>query len=231
MPYAKLTRSTIASLTRNKHTGRVNDGAGLYLEMQGGTGFWIFRWKRLGKQHYMGLGPLHTVTAENSRAAALAARKDLREGRDPKVAREAARIAAQIEASKRVSFDDYSKGFIEDQAHTWANGASKKQWTNSLKTYCSPVFGHVPVRDVDTALIVEALRPIWHSKRETAARLRGRVEQILASATVAGYRPEGPNPARLKNHLDKLLPSRGKRAARPRPGTIRRCPMLRSASS
>jgi integrase len=66
------------------------------------------------------------------------------------------------------------------------------------------------IADVDTAQVVEALRPIWHSKRETATRLRGRIERILSAATVAGYRSEGPNPARWRGHLDQLLPSRRK---------------------
>jgi integrase len=218
MSYGKLARSTIAALVRNKHTGRVGDGAGLYLDFQQGAAFWLLRWKRLDKQHYMGLGPLHTVSADDARAAALAARKDLRAGLDPRATREAARLAAQLEAAKRVSFEAYCETYIADHASEWANGQSEKQWRASLANHAWPVFGKVMIADVDTALIVEALRPIWHSKRETAARLRGRIEQILAAATVAGFRPEGPNPARWRGHLDQLLPSRRKNGGKAKAG-------------
>src|SRR5262249_24461956 len=153
-------------------------------------------------------GPQRTVPIETARAKALAARQDLQEGRDPRQTREAARIAAEIEASKRVSFDTFRDRFVESQTGTWANGASKKHWTNSWKPYSPPAFGHLPVRDIDTALIVEALQAIWHSKPVAAERLRGRIERVLSAATVAGLRPEGsPNPARLKGHLDQLLPT------------------------
>jgi integrase len=53
------------------------------------------------------------------------------------------------------------------------------------------------------------LQPIWTTKPETASRLRGRIENVLDWATVAGYR-QGDNPARWRGHLVHLLakPSR-----------------------
>jgi integrase len=71
------------------------------------------------------------------------------------------------------------------------------------------MLGEVHVSDIDTALILGVLEPIWHSKTETASRVRGRVESVLDWATVRGYR-NGENPARWKGHLDKLLPARAK---------------------
>jgi hypothetical protein len=59
------------------------------------------------------------------------------------------------------------------------------------------VFGALPVSDVDTDLVMRALRPIWDVKTETAVRLRGRIESILDWATVSLYR-EGEAPARSR---------------------------------
>jgi integrase len=210
LPIHKLTPSKIAALIRDKHTGRASDGGNLYLDMQDGTGQWLFRYERVGVQHYISFGPQRTVPIETARAAALTARQDLRAGRDPKATREAKRLAEQREAAKQISFKDYSEIYIQDHASNWANGTSEDQWRNSLANHCWPVFGKVMIADVDTAFIVQALRPIWHRKPETATRLRGRIERILAAATVAGLRPEAPNPARWKNHLDQLLPARRK---------------------
>jgi integrase len=53
------------------------------------------------------------------------------------------------------------------------------------------------------------LAPIWQTKAETAARLRGRIERVLDAARVKGLR-SGENPARWRGHLDKLLPKRQK---------------------
>lgn len=73
----------------------------------------------------------------------------------------------------------------------------------------------LPIDAVDRVAVAAVLRPIWLSKRETADRVRGRVEAVLDKATDAGAR-SGPNPAALgkrgKGGLASLLPSRGKEA-------------------
>ncbi|OMW29767.1 integrase [Burkholderia pseudomallei] len=56
---------------------------------------------------------------------------------------------------------------------------------------------------------MKVLEPIWTTKTETASRVRGRIESVLDWATVRGYRC-GENPARLKGHLDTLLPKRSR---------------------
>jgi len=63
----------------------------------------------------------------------------------------------------------------------------------------------LPVADVTLPHIVKVLEPIWTMKTETASRLRGRIESVLAWATVSGYR-SGDNPARWKHNLDHVLP-------------------------
>ena len=63
--------------------------------------------------------------------------------------------------------------------------------------------------DIRVADVLRILEPIWLSKTETASRLRGRIEAVLAWARVAGHR-EGDNPARWKGNLDAILPKPGK---------------------
>jgi integrase len=60
------------------------------------------------------------------------------------------------------------------------------------------------VKHVGLPHILTILEPIWKTKTETGTRLRGRLEQVLDWATARGYR-DGPNPARWRGHLDKLL--------------------------
>jgi integrase len=57
--------------------------------------------------------------------------------------------------------------------------------------------------------VLDVLEPIWRRKTETASRLRGRIESVLAWATVSGHR-SGENPARWKGNLDHLLPKPSK---------------------
>ncbi len=51
---------------------------------------------------------------------------------------------------------------------------------------------------------MRCIEPIWATKTES--RLRGRIESVLAWATVRGCYRQGNNPARWRGHLDKLLP-------------------------
>jgi integrase len=58
----------------------------------------------------------------------------------------------------------------------------------------------------------KVLEPIWYETPETASRVRGRIERVLAWATVAEHRT-GDNPARWTGHLKELLPPKAKVAA------------------
>ena len=55
-------------------------------------------------------------------------------------------------------------------------------------------------------MVLRALKPIWNTKPETAARLRGRIEAVLDWAAVHGYRGR-ENPARWKGNLAGALPN------------------------
>jgi integrase len=68
----------------------------------------------------------------------------------------------------------------------------------------------VPVIDeIDTDDVLKILNPLWHTKTETASRLRGRLEWIFASAITRKLR-SGLNPATWRGHLETILskPSR-----------------------
>src|SRR5690606_27293631 len=47
------------------------------------------------------------------------------------------------------------------------------------------------------------------ARTETASRVRGRIERVLAAAKVNGYRT-GDNPALWRGHLAEILPKRSK---------------------
>lgn len=201
-PLGKLTALQVSKLAK---PGLYGDGGGLTLQItKAGVKSWLFRFMRDGKAHGMGLGPLHTVSLAEAREKALAARKLLHDGINPLTAKKESRMAAALERAKSMTFDQCAEAYIEAHKASWKNPKHQDQWANTLKTYASPVFGSLSVADVDTALIVKCLSPIWESKTETASRLRGRIESVLGWATTSGYR-SGDNPARWRGHLENLL--------------------------
>jgi len=157
----------------------------------------------------MGLGPLSDVPLAEARDRALAAREMRRAGKDPIAEREASRAEASLVAAKTMTFDECATAYIAAHRAGWRNIKHANQWTNTVTTYCSPVFGKLPVQLVDVGLVMKAIEPIWATKPETAGRVRGRIERILDWAKVRGFR-DGENAARWRGHLDHLLPARGK---------------------
>lgn len=198
----RLSALQVSKLTK---PGLYGDGGGLTLQITpAGAKSWLFRFMVAGKSYGMGLGPTHTVSLAEARQKALEARKLLIDGINPLVAKKQAQIAATLAAAKMMTFDQCAEAYILAHKAGWKNAKHADQWTNTLNAYASPVFGHLPVADIDTGLVVKCLAPIWESKTETASRVRGRIESVLGWATTSGYRT-GENPARWKGHLENLL--------------------------
>ena len=198
----KLTALQVTKLTK---PGLYGDGGGLTLQItKAGVKSWLFRFMREGKAYGMGLGATHTFSLAEARQKALAARKLLADGLNPLTEKKQKLLVMALERARMMSFDQCSKAYIEAHKASWKNAKHLDQWTNTLATYASPVFGHLPVAEIDTALVVKCLGPIWQTKTETASRLRGRIESVLGWATTSGYRT-GENPARWKGHLENLL--------------------------
>lgn len=192
-----------------KHIGVHGDGGGLYLQVTpGGAKSWLYCYMLCGRSREMGLGPLHAVTLADARQKATECRALRADGIDPIEARRTERATAALEAARSITFEAAAEQFIEGRKATWANAKHADQWSATLKAYAYPVFGSFPVQDVDVALVIRALEPIWNTKTETASRLRGRIERILDWATLRGYRT-GDNPARWRGHLEHQFAPRG----------------------
>ena len=173
---------TVLTISRARRDGRYGDGGGLYLQVDGGSKSWLFRYKRGEQTHYMGFGPVDMVSIDEARARALECRKLLHAGLNPVAAREAERAKRQLEAARTLTFDACVDAYLKAHKAGWRNPKHRQQWENTLKTYASPMFGGLPVRAIDVALVMRVIEPIWSTKPETANRLRGRIELVLGWA-------------------------------------------------
>jgi len=191
--------------------GYYADGGNLYLQVsKSRSKSWIFRYSTVNKKGKrvrpeIGLGSLHTVTLAEARNKAEQYRKQIQDGIDPQQKRIDDQRAAKLAKQKDRTFKQCATAYIDDNSDAWRNAKHTQQWSNTLKTYVYPIFGDVPVKQIETDLVVKVLQPIWRTKTETASRVRGRIETVLDWAKVRGYR-DGENPARWRGHLDKLFP-------------------------
>src|SRR6516165_4430496 len=202
----KLTETKIRTLTDIKlHP----DGAGLYLQIRpGGARSWIYRFTLNGRTRDMGLGALADVSLVKARDKARAARALVNDGIDPiEHTRTQAIIPAAPKRHSSPTFEEVAESYMADRLKRLRSEVHRHQWRQTLVDYAYPVIGQMPVNEIETNDVLAVLKPIWETKCETAARLRGRIERILARATVEGHR-NGANPASWRGHLQEALPAR-----------------------
>ncbi len=204
---ARLTDRTIKAKTEK---GYYADGDGLYLQVSAtGAKSWIFRFKSKGKARDMGLGGFPSVSLSEARQKAKEAREHRDKGKDPIEQRAAAAAQERRTDARSTTFKECAEQLIASNEAGWKNAKHRQQWRNTLVTYVYPVFGDVPVADVNTDLVLKVIEPIWATKTETASRVRGRIERVLRAAKARGLR-DGENPAVWRDHLKEVLPERSK---------------------
>lgn len=200
----ELSALAVKRLTKPGHYV-VGGVAGLALQVaRGGARTWILRVTVGSKRRDMGLGGFPDVELAQAREKARAARLLVEQGIDPILQRKQARSALAAQQASEKTFAACAREYIEAKSAEWSNDKHAQQWTNTLETYANPTLGALLVSDVALPQVLEVLKPIWSTKTETATRVRGRIEAVLDWATVQHYR-QGPNPARWKGHLDKIL--------------------------
>jgi integrase len=181
--------------------GRHADGGGLYLSVGPGEAKrWVFLFRWRGRLKEMGLGSFHSVTLARAREKAFAARIQVADGINP--------IEAKRAAAAVPTFGDLADDYVKSKRSEWRNEKHADQWTMTL-TKSAARLRPLRVDRIETADVLETLKPLWTEKPETASRLRGRIERVLDAAKAQGFR-SGENPARWRGHLDHLLPKRQK---------------------
>ncbi len=135
-----------------------------------------------GQPFMIGLGVYPVVTLSGARAKALANRREIERGRDPR--QRTPTVPTFREAAERV---------IDLRAKSWKKGSRQPhQWRQSLRDYADPVIGDKRVGEVTTADVLAVLTPIWSEKPSTARLVRTRIGTVMKWAVAKGYREDNP---------------------------------------
>ena len=181
-PEKALSAAFVRTVTR---PGRYCDGQGLYvLVLPTGARCWVQRLVIKGRRRELGLGGYPLVSLAEAREMAFAQRKMARAGGDP--------LASKRRAQGQLSFEAAAARVLEQQRPGWRNPKHAEDWPRSLRAYAFPRIGGVPVSEVTTADVLAILTPIWHTKPETARRVRQRIGAVMKWAVAMGYRPDNP---------------------------------------
>jgi integrase len=171
--------------------------------------YWIFRYSQNQKQQNISLGPYPRVSIAEARLKAQELRNQIDSGINPLAERRMQKNKMLGLEAKKVVFSDFAKECIKTKRAEWTNQKHGDQWEYTLKEFAYPIIGDKYLDEISTEDILAILSPIWTSKTETASRLRGRLEWILASATTRKLRT-GTNPALWRGHLQTILPAPNK---------------------
>jgi integrase len=170
--------------------------AGLYLQINGPTAkSWIYRGMVGSKRREVGLGSYPGVTLAMAHVKAQHQKDQNKAGVDTIAQRKTDKSKLIVEQSRAVTFAQAARRFIDDASPEWENVKHAAQWENTLTTYAYPHIGALLVKDIDVEHVRKVIDPIWKTKAVTAARLRGRIAQVLDWATLHKLRTSD-NPAR-----------------------------------
>jgi integrase len=218
----KLTRDAIDKLI--DRPGRHGDGDGLYFRAIGERrAYWVYRYRAARKEREISIGPYPELSLAEARIKHAAFRKIVVvDKRDPLADKRAAKASASnASAAAKPTFGECADHHIAAHESSWRSPKSREAWRMTLTTYCAPI-RDMPVDKVDTEAVLSVLKPLWTRAPETASRLRGRIEAVLASAQVDGHiHQDRTNPARWRGWLDRKLANpkkigeRGHHAAMP----------------
>lgn len=208
------TVKSVEKLLRDGVIGEYSAGKGLYLKVSGkDVGSWMYRYQLNGKRKRVGLGSVKDVKLASAGILAAKQRALVAKGIDPQ---EAAISDKQNTIAKVITFDMVAADYIEAQRTSWTNAKHAQQWTNTLATYASPIIGHLTPAEITTEQVLKILTPIWNTKKETASRVRNRIELVLNAAKARKLRT-GENVAAWRGHLDLLLANHKKNDRRHHP--------------
>ena len=193
----KLTDRQVRNL---KTHGRYPDGATLYLVVwPSGSKSWVQRLTIGGRRADLGLGGYPAMSLAQARRSAQDNRALARSGGDPLAEkREEAMVAAMP------AFEALARQHIAEHRHAWRNSKHAAQWLSTLETYAFPTIGTVKVNEISRRQVVDVLSPIWHTKAETARRVRQRIRAVMDRAVALEYVDYNPAGDVINGALTKM---------------------------
>ncbi len=192
---------TDRKLKSTSEAGRYSDGGGLYLRVRNADAkSWAFTYRRADKWIEIGLGGYPDTSLAKARETATEMRECIVNGIDPKSLRN---------REAEPTFGEAAKLLIASMEVEWSNPKHRAQWVMTLgEAYCGRILKTL-VSEITMEDVLGVLQPHWVAKPETASRLRGRIERVLAFAKAKGWRT-GDNPATWRGNLQALLPKPSK---------------------
>ncbi|MEL6568288.1 MAG: integrase arm-type DNA-binding domain-containing protein [Pseudomonadota bacterium] len=161
--------------------GKHHDGRGLYLvKTAAERGKWILRLTIYGRRREMGLGPYPTISLQDARRKAEEARYAVLHDRDPIAERQ------NDTQHNRYLLQDVAELTLEARKAELKEDGKAGRWMSPLDLHVLPKLGRTPIAKLTQNDIAAVLRPIWHTKTETARKALNRLNLTLKHGAAMG---------------------------------------------
>ena len=187
-----------AAKARTAGPGSYVDGNGLMLRVKAtGTRQWVQRLTIHGRRVDLGLGSAELVSLAEARRVAADNRAVARTGGDPRRARVP-------------TFAQAEQACFAERREVWRTDSPARSWRIAMDRHLLPKLGGVPVDQVGTAAVYEALRPLALAGKHATVKASGSaITAVLDWARIQEHRTEGSPVETVRRSLPK-------RAAGPR---------------
>jgi integrase len=196
---------------RNTKSGakpiRLTDGGGLYLEVRTtGAKLWRYRYRIAGKENVFAVGEYFndkregSITLDAARGERDKARALVKQGIHPSHNRQAARLATN--AGNANTFEAVAKEWIAKKKQGWTS-YYLRQVERFLKADVYPYIGHLPIRSVTAAHLLEIIRRVEGRGAETVALLARQWSSAIFRYAVATLRADADPAAALKGAIHR----------------------------
>ncbi|MGN2426721.1 integrase domain-containing protein [Klebsiella electrica] len=188
-----LTNNEILKAKPREKDFTLHDGDGLFLLVKTtGKKLWRFRYQRpiSGSRTNLSLGSYPALTLATARQIRDQHLTTLAQGMDPQQQQELASEQRQIELDS--IFSTVAANWFQIKSRSVTEDYAKDIW-RSLGKDVFPTIGSIPVQEIKTRTIVEALEPIKaRGALETVRRLVQRVNEIMIYAVNTGLIDANP---------------------------------------
>lgn len=208
---------TVKEIQNATPTGKVRklfDGGGLYLEITaGGSKLWRIKYRVGGSERRLSLGRFPEVTLKEARDQRDKIRRQLRDGIDPAVQRQAVKAS---QAAQGDTFEVVAREWYELQAKAWVPSHGSRV-IRRLEKDIFPVIGRRPLAEVTAPEVLKALRAIERRGAvETAHRAAQNVGQVFRYGVATGRCERDPS-ADLRGALAPVATRHHPAVTDPRP--------------
>lgn len=194
---------------KNARPGRHADGLGLYLMVRpSGSKSWVFRVQVDGKRMDLGLGSASKVSLALARSLATELRGRIGAGAD-------IRAALAANPTLQPTFEEAAIACHDAIKAGWRNRRHSDSWLRSLEIHIFSHFGSTKVEKVTSAMVRDALAPIWLVIPESAQRILQRIRTVLDYSHIMGWCPHEATLRSVAKGLPRQLVEENHYAAMP----------------